>query len=322
MSEETATTEHPRAALPAGGTTALLYDTAVVLVRTRTRRHVPFEAIERVGVPGVPGVSGVPGVPGPGGRTLRIELTAPHAAGEVITLRSDDADALRAFATALASSLPPRTPHQARRDGRRLTSTERIGRGPARAVRAVRAAAGGSLTLRFLVVLYVAALPVVFLASEDLGRSLASFTALADWLRAGVFLLPGLVLARLTASTAYTACLLRFRSVAATGTLTAVHRGDDPDDADQPAVYHYTFTDREGTDHHHESHGWPLSADGRTTPIRYDPRAPERSYTPGDRISFPAHAAVGALSLVLLGLGLYFAVPVALEAVRVMRRDW
>ncbi|MER5780377.1 DUF3592 domain-containing protein [Streptomyces mobaraensis] len=300
MSDETTTTEHPRAALPAGGTTALLYDTALVLVRTRTRRRIPFEAVERVGAPDA------------NGRALRIELTAPHAAGEVITLRSDDADALRAFATALASSLPPRAPHQARQDGRRLTSVERIGLGPVRAVRA----AGGSLTFRILAVLYVAALPVVFLASEDLGRSLASFSAAADWLRAGVFLLPGLALARLTASTVSTTCLLRLRSVTTTGTLTAVHRGGDPD---EPAVYHYTFTDQGGTDRSHDSYGWPLSEDGRTTPIRYDPRAPERSYAPGDRMSFPALAAVGAASLVLLGLGLYFAVPTALEAARVVR---
>ncbi|MBC2878492.1 MULTISPECIES: DUF3592 domain-containing protein [Streptomyces] len=306
MFEETETTELPRAALPAGGTTALLYDAVLVLVRKRTRRRVPFEAVERVDGPG------------PDGHTLRIELTSPHAGGEVITLRSDDAEALAAFDTALASSLPPRLPHQARRDGRRLTSVERIGLAPAREVQA----AGRSLTLRILAALYVLALPVVFLASEDLGRSLASFDAVGDWLRAGVFLLPGLVLARLTASNAYTACLMRLRSATATGTLTDVHRGDDAGDPDQPVVYHYTFTDREGTDHHHESHGWPLSADGRTTPIRYDPRSPDRSYTPADRIGFPAQAAVGAIGLVLLGLGLYFAAPTALEAARVMQEDW
>ncbi|MGI5338026.1 hypothetical protein ACQEVS_11815 [Streptomyces sp. CA-181903] len=303
MFEEPETAELPRTALPAGGTTALLYDTAVVLVRKRTRRRVPFEAIERVGVPG------------PDGRTLRIELTSPHAAGEVITLRNDDAAAVGGFAAALASSLPPRTPHGARQDGRRLTSVERIGLAPARELQA----AGGSPTLRILAVLYVLALPVVFLASEDLGRSTASFNALGDWLRAGVFLLPGAALARVTASTARTACLLRLRGVTTTGTLTGVHQGDD---ADEPAVYHYTFTDREGTDHPHESHAWPLSADGRTTPIRYDSRAPERSYAPGDRMGFPAHAALGAIGLALLWLGLDLAVPTALEAVRVLREDW
>ncbi|KAB7850040.1 hypothetical protein [Streptomyces mobaraensis] len=56
MSDETATTEHPRAALPAGGTMALLYDTALVLVRTRTRRRIPFEAVERVDGPGAIGL--------------------------------------------------------------------------------------------------------------------------------------------------------------------------------------------------------------------------------------------------------------------------
>ncbi|MFI0742210.1 DUF3592 domain-containing protein [Streptomyces sp. NPDC021100] len=302
MFEETATTEPPRAALPAGGTTALLYDAVVVLVRKRTRRRVPFEAVERVDGPGADG------------RTLRIELTSPHAGGEVITLRSDDAAALAAFATALTSSLPPRAPHQARRDGRRLTSVERIGLAPARELQA----AGGSPTLRTLTVLYVLALPVVFLASEDLGRSLASFDALGDWLRAGVFLLPGAALARVTASTARTACLLRLRGVTVTGTLTDIRRNGDG----EPALYHYAFTDRDGAVRHHEGRGWPLSEDGGTTPITYDPRDPERGYAPGDRMGLPAHAVLAAAALTLLWMGLDLAVPTALDSLRVLRDSW
>ncbi|EME97195.1 hypothetical protein J7W19_10840 [Streptomyces mobaraensis NBRC 13819 = DSM 40847] len=299
MSDETATTEHPRAALPTRGTTALLYDTALVLVRTRTRRRIPFEAVERVDGPGADG------------RTLRIELTSPHGPGEALTLRGADPEALAAFTAALTSSLPPRAPHQARRDGRRLTSTERIAFAPARELQA----AGGSPTIRTLVVLYLLALPVVVLATEDLGRSTAAFDALGDWLRAGLFLLPGAALARVTASTVRTACLLRLRGVTVTGRLTGVRRGA----AGEPAVYHYTFTDRDGTDHPHETQGWPLSTDGRTTPIRYAPRTPERGYAPADRMGFPAHAALGAIGLVLLWLGLDSAVPTALEAVRVLR---
>ncbi|WP_171161561.1 DUF3592 domain-containing protein [Streptomyces sp. I05A-00742] len=287
----------PRAALPAGSTRALLHDDAVVLVRKRSRRRIPFEAVERVDGPGQDN------------RTLRIELTSAHGAGEILTLRGDDAEALRGFATALASALPARPRGEPRQDGRRLMSVETIALVPARDL----LSADGVPALRTLTVLYVVAFPVVVLASEN------PVDSLVDWVCAGALLVPGTLLARLTASAVRTACLLRLRGVTVTGSLTGTTRRSG---TGEPATYRYAFTDREGTVHHHEGQGWPLSDDGRTTRITYDPRAPERSYAPGDRMSLPAHAVVGAIGLVLLLLGLDFAATAVLDTVRVLRDSW
>ncbi|MFI0742209.1 hypothetical protein ACH4PU_29680 [Streptomyces sp. NPDC021100] len=282
MTDESAITVPPALVLRGRGTRVQLHRQGVLLDRRGVRTTIPPAAVARAEAAG------------PGGRTLRIVLTADRGDGRTYTVRCRSAPAVRAFAAGIVAAVPVGDGEARRLDGHALVRTAPV---PTAGRRAFSRTARITWTS---VALYATGLVLIVATAR------APAFAVLLWTIAPLFLAPSLFCLVRIGGLVREWWGLKVRGVTVVGDLTDTTYGEEG-----TTYYTYRYQDADGVERTHFSGAGPWPEGSATAELTYDPAHPDRVGVRGAGWSAVVQATLVGVVLAVFAatalLGLCFA---------------